>query len=145
MIAPFELRVKRLSAKLSGSMGEQASPRTVTDMIRRDDTEKAGRMRYLFEVDVADPALYDIIVNTERVTTAGATEILVGLAARAEFATTPASRQLVSDRSLASRVQVALATNPETRKYRITGGRSWEDKLRIADHLIARERATHGG
>lgn len=26
-------------------------------------------------------------------------------------------------------------------KYRITGGNSWEDKLRIADHLIAMERA----
>jgi thiol:disulfide interchange protein DsbA len=30
-------------------------------------------------------------------------------------------------------------------KYRITGGRNWEDKLRIADHLIARERAAQGG
>jgi cytidylate kinase len=120
VIAPFELRVKRLSAKLAGSMGEQASPRTVTDMVRRDDTEKAGRMRYLFEVDVADPALYDLLINTERLTTAGATDILVALATRPEFGTTPASRQLVSDRSLASRVQVALATNQETRKYRIT-------------------------
>ena len=120
VIAPFELRVKRLGAKLSGSMGEQASPRTVTDMVRRDDTEKAGRMRYLFEVDLADPALYDVIVNTERLSVAAATEILAGLAARAEFATTPAGQQLVADRSLASRVQVALATNVETRKYRIT-------------------------
>ena len=34
--------------------------------------------------------------------------------------TTPASAQLVADRSLASRVQVALASHPETRKYRIT-------------------------
>ena len=29
-------------------------------------------------------------------------------------------------------------------KYRVTGGRDWEDKLRIADHLIARERAAAG-
>ena len=29
-------------------------------------------------------------------------------------------RALVTDRALASRIQVALATNPETRKYRIT-------------------------
>jgi osmotically-inducible protein OsmY len=34
--------------------------------------------------------------------------------------TTEASRQLVADRALASRVQVALATHPETRKYRIS-------------------------
>ena len=26
-------------------------------------------------------------------------------------------------------------------KYRITGGKGWEDKVRIADHLIAMERA----
>jgi osmotically-inducible protein OsmY len=37
-----------------------------------------------------------------------------------ELGTTAASSQLVADRSLASRVQVALATHPETRKYRIT-------------------------
>ncbi|QNP39744.1 thiol:disulfide interchange protein DsbA/DsbL [Lysobacter solisilvae (ex Woo and Kim 2020)] len=30
-------------------------------------------------------------------------------------------------------------------KYRITGGNSWEDKLRIADHLIAMERAARNG
>lgn len=30
-------------------------------------------------------------------------------------------------------------------KYRVTGGRGWEDKLRIADHLIAMERARAAG
>ena len=30
-------------------------------------------------------------------------------------------------------------------KYRVTGGKSWEDKLRITDHLIAMERASKGG
>src|SRR5262245_64162686 len=45
VMAPFELRAKRLSAKLSGPMGEKTSPRTVMEMIRRDDTERAGRMR----------------------------------------------------------------------------------------------------
>jgi osmotically-inducible protein OsmY len=36
------------------------------------------------------------------------------------LATTEASAEVVADRSLASRVQVALATFPTTRKYRIT-------------------------
>jgi cytidylate kinase len=120
VMAPFELRVKRLGAKLSGSMGEQASPRTVADMVRRDDTEKAGRMRYLYEVDLGDLSLYDVSINTERVTVAGAVELLAVIAQRREFETTPAGCQMVADRSLASRVQVALATNAETRKYRIT-------------------------
>src|SRR5882724_7976869 len=42
VMAPFKLRVKRLAAKLKGPMAEQASPRTVMDMNRRADTEKAG-------------------------------------------------------------------------------------------------------
>jgi hypothetical protein len=32
-------------------------------MVRRDDGQKAGRMRYLFDVDLHDPALYDVMIN----------------------------------------------------------------------------------
>ncbi|MEK7770536.1 MAG: cytidylate kinase-like family protein, partial [candidate division NC10 bacterium] len=120
IMAPFDLRVKRLGKKLSGQMGEQTNPRTITDMVRRDDTEKAGRMRYLYEVDLRDPALYDVVVNTEKLSVEGAVDLVAGLARRPELATTPPAAQLVADRSLGSRVQVALATHPETRKYRIT-------------------------
>ena len=120
VMAPFELRVKRLAAKLAGPMGEKTSPRTVMEMIRRDDTERTGRMRYLYEVNLADPALYDLVVNTENLTVPTAVELVVGAAARPELQTTPTGAQVVADRSLASRVQVALATHPETRRYRIT-------------------------
>jgi osmotically-inducible protein OsmY len=120
VMAPFELRVKRLATKLSGPMGEQASQRTVSDMVRRDDSEKAGRMRYLYEVDVNDSAYYDLVINTEKLAIMAAVEIVTEVVRRPELQTTPAAAQLVADRSLASRVQVALATNPETRKYRIT-------------------------
>jgi cytidylate kinase len=120
VMAPFDIRVKRLGTKLSGRMGEQASPRTVTEMIRRDDTEKAGRMRYLYDVDVTDAALYDFVVNTEKLPVGAAVDLISDVARRPELTTTPAAAQIVADRSLASQVQVALATHPETRKYRIT-------------------------
>ena len=120
VMAPFEVRVKRLSAKLAGPMGEKASPRTVMEMIRRDDTERAGRMRYLYEVDLADGALYDIVINTENLTVGTAVELVAGAVGRPDLQTTPTGAQLVADRALASRVQVALATHPGTRKYRIT-------------------------
>jgi hypothetical protein len=92
----------------------------VHDMARRDDTEKIGRMRYLYEVDVRDPALYDLVINTEKLSIDAAVELIAGVLQRPDMAATPASQQLVADRALASRVQVALATNPETRRYRIT-------------------------
>lgn len=119
VMAPFELRVKRLVKKMSEQMGEGANPRTVTELVRRDDTEKSGRMRYLYEADLRDPALYDVVINTEKLTTEAAVDLLSGMVRRPELATTEAGRRLVADRALASRVQVALATHPETRKFRI--------------------------
>ena len=120
VMAPFELRAKRLGKKLSGQMGEQTNPRMVLDMARRDDSEKLGRMRYLYEVDLRDPALYDLVFNMEKLSIDAAVELVAAAVQRPELQTTPAGQQLVADRSLASQVQVALATNPETRRYRIT-------------------------
>ncbi len=89
-------------------------------MARRDDTDKAGRMRYLYEVELADAALYGVVLNTEKLSVAAAVEVVAGVARRPEVQTSGAGAQLVAERSLASRVQVALATHPKTRKYRIT-------------------------
>ena len=120
LMAPFDLRVKRLAKKMAGQMGEQTNQRTVHDMVRRDDVEKIGRMRYLYEVDIRDPALYDVVINTEKLPNDSAVEVIAALVRRPEMATGDAGSRLVSDRALASRVQVALATHPETRKYRTT-------------------------
>jgi cytidylate kinase len=120
VMAPFDLRVKRLSKKMAGQLGEQTNPRTVNEMARRDDAEKQGRMRYLYEVDIRDSQLYDLVINTERISVDSAVDLIGRMATRSELATSPAGKQVVADRALASRVQVALATHPETRKYRIS-------------------------
>ena len=120
IIAPFETRVKRLAKKLAGQMGEQTNQKRVADMIRRDDSEKLGRMRYLYEVDIRDPAYYDIVISTDKLPPEAAVEVIASAALRPELATAAPGAQLVADRALASRVQVALATHPETRKYRTT-------------------------
>jgi cytidylate kinase len=120
VMAPFDLRVKRLAKKMAGQLGEQTNPRTITEMARRDDSEKQGRMRYLYEVDIRDPQLYDLVINTERISVDSAVDLIGRTATRPELATSPGGKQLVADRALASRVQVALATHPETRKYRIS-------------------------
>jgi len=120
VMAPFDLRVKHLGRRLAAQTGEHANPRMVHDMARQDDTEKAGRMRYLYEVNVRDPALYDLVVNTEKLSIEAAVELIAGVLQRPDMATTPAGQQMVADRALASRVQLALVTHPETRRYQIT-------------------------
>ena len=120
IIAPFEHRVKQWIKRTAEMTGETPNQRAAADFVRRDDTEKSGRMKYLYEVDVADPTLYELIVNTEKLRHDAVVEVLERLARRPEMATTDEGRQLVASRALASRVQVALATHPETRRYRIT-------------------------
>ena len=69
--------------------------------------------------DPVDPALYDLMINTDKLTVPTAVE-MAGAVERPKLKTTEAGVQFVADRSLASRVQVGLATHPETLKYRIT-------------------------
>lgn len=118
-MAPFELRVKRVMKKMAEQMGETVDVRTTAEMVRRSDQEKFGRMRYLYDVDWGDPALYDLVINTEKLSNEAGVNLIVGLLHGPELAATEASRQMVRDRALASRVRTALAANPETRKYRI--------------------------
>jgi len=120
IIAPFEHRVKQWIKRVAAMTGETPHPRAAAEFVRRDDLEKAGRMRYLYEVDIADPMLYELIVNTEQVKHEAVVQMLEALAHRPEMATTEIGRQTIASRALASRVQVALATHPDTRRYRIT-------------------------
>jgi cytidylate kinase len=118
--APFEQRVRNWIRRTTELTGETPNQRAATDFVRRDDSDRAGRMKYLYEVDIADSALYDLVLNTEKLAYESAVEVIERLARRPELVTTHSGREVVASRALASRVQVALATNPETRKHRIT-------------------------
>jgi cytidylate kinase len=120
IIAPFELRVKQWIRRVAEMTGETPNQRAAAEFVRRDDTEKAGRMRYLYEVDIADPMLYELTVNAEKLRQDAVVEMIESVVRRPELTTSDAGRRLVAARALASRVQVALATHPETRRYRIT-------------------------
>ena len=119
-VAPFEQRVKQWIKRSTEMTGETPNQRAAADFVRRDDAEKAGRMRYLYEVDLSDPMLYDITVSTEHLKTDAVVQMIESAVRRPELATTDAARKVVASRALVSRVQVALATHPETRRYRIT-------------------------
>jgi cytidylate kinase len=118
VIAPFDIRVKRVHKKMA-HQGETVDVRTTAEMVRRSDNEKSGRIRYLYDVDWGDPALYDLVINTEKLAVDAAVDLIAGVARRPELLATEASRQMIRDRALASRVRAALAAQVETRKYRI--------------------------
>src|SRR5713101_9460631 len=86
LIAPFEHRVKQWIKRTSEMTGETPNQRAAADLVRRDDTEKSGRMRYLYEVDVADPTLYELVVNTEKMKYEAGVAVIEGLVRRPEMA-----------------------------------------------------------
>jgi cytidylate kinase len=120
LIAPFEYRVRQWVKRSTELARETPNQRAAADFLRRDDAEKRGRMRYLYEVDVDEPTLYDMVFNTEKLTYDAIVEMIERAVRHPAVATTERARQIVADRALASRVQVALAIHPDTRRYRLT-------------------------
>src|SRR2546425_4704507 len=118
MVAPFEQRVRQWMKRTAEVTGEMPTQRAATDFVRRDDSERAGRMRYLYEVDIADPSLYEIVINTEKLSYDAAVEMIERVARHPNLATTDAGRQVVAARALASRVQVGLPMHSEARRQR---------------------------
>jgi cytidylate kinase len=130
--APFEVRTRRLAAKMPGGLvAGSPPPRAVTDSARRDDASKAGRMRYLYDVDIKDPALYDVVVNTTYFSVPAAISLLTHLLRGPAFAVTAAGRKLVADRALGAAVEVAIARRAPSRAVGLT--------VRAADGLVTIE------
>jgi cytidylate kinase len=88
--------------------------------IRRSDQAHAARMHAQFGVTWGDPVLYDLVLNTDRVTVDSCVEQISQLVARPEFAETPESRTLLKNMALQARVKAALKEQAETSDIRVT-------------------------
>lgn len=104
--APFEVRVREVMGR------EGLDLKTAQDRVRTYDREQAARIHYLFGVDWTAPQNYDLVINTERITTEGAVSVISQAARSATFRETPDSMQKVRDMSLAVQVRAALAADP---------------------------------
>ena len=107
--APFELRVKRLMERLETDDEELARHE-----IEADDAARSQRMGEHFNVTWGDATLYDLTLNTERVSIPACIDEVVKLAAAKEFQETPESRRLLADLALQARAVAALKADPRT-------------------------------
>lgn len=88
--------------------------------LRRSDQAHASRMNDQFGVTWGDPVLYDLVLNTDRLSVESCVEQIRLLASRPEFAETPESRAMLADMALEARVRAALKEQPATRDINIT-------------------------
>jgi cytidylate kinase len=107
--APLPVRVKRLMARLETDDEELARHE-----IEVDDAARASRMGESFNVSWGDPTLYDLTLNSERVSIPTCVDAVIRLAKAPEFQETPQSRQLLLDLALQAKALAALKADPRT-------------------------------
>ena len=88
--------------------------------ILRSDHAHATRMHEQFGVTWGDPLLYDLVLNTDRISVDSCVEQIRLLAARPEFAETAESRALLRDMDTQARIRAALRANDEAHEIKIT-------------------------
>jgi cytidylate kinase len=112
---PLAKRVEWLMGHLGTDDAEFAEAE-----VRRSDAAHASRMHDQFGVTWGDPVLYDLVLNTDRISVDSCVEQIRQLASRPEFAETPESHALLANMTLEARVRVALKDHPATREISIT-------------------------
>ena len=106
---PFDQRVEWLMDNLGTD-----DRRLAEAEVRRSDAAHATRMHAQFGVTWGDPQLYDLVINTDRVSVDSAAAQILALAARPEFQETDASRAVLQGLALSARIRAALMATEAT-------------------------------
>jgi cytidylate kinase len=106
---PFDARLDWLMEHLGTDDRDAAAGE-----LRRSDAAHASRMNAQFGVTWGDPLLYDLVLNTERLSVESCVESILLLAGRPEFQETPESRATLGGLALSARVRAALKAQEAT-------------------------------
>ncbi len=109
LIAPAEIRVKALMEQRR--MTREDAERFIAQV----DSHRVRWTRLMYNADIEDPRLYDIVLNLEKTTIQSGCDTVITLARRPEFTIDDAARARLSDFVLTCRVRLALAVQPATR------------------------------
>lgn len=113
--APLASRGKWLMERL-----ESDDPDLAREELERSDRAHATRIHANFGVALGDPLLYDLVLNTGRVTVESCVEQVIGLSRRPEFQPTPESVAHLRNLALQARIQTALRTSQDGSNIHIT-------------------------
>jgi cytidylate kinase len=106
--APEGRRAERVA------QGEGLDSTAALDRVRQSDRERGGRVWFLYHVDLENPLLYDLVINTERLEAEeGARLVQQGLQQPC-FRSTEASRLTMRNLSLVAQARGVLVADPVT-------------------------------
>jgi hypothetical protein len=102
IVADMEERIKLEMAREGISYDKAAN------ILKKDDTERHQWSQALYGIDTKDSSLYDLIINTRKITVDNAVEIICCVVELDQFKTTPESQKALDDLALASEVNAIL-------------------------------------
>ncbi len=115
IMRPFEKRVQWLMTQLDTDDVEAAEKE-----IERSDHANATRMHDQFGVTWNDPVLFDMVLNTDRLSVDTCVQQIKALLARPEFAETETTRAHLQGLALSAHVRAALRDHADTAGVNIT-------------------------
>jgi cytidylate kinase len=105
IIAPFEERVERWAER------EWLDPDRARMLVRKNDQQRAGFIKYYFDRDWDDPLGYDLVINTQRLSEDGAVRMICdGVKDRHLLESKAECKILLADLVLRKRIEIAICT-----------------------------------
>jgi cytidylate kinase len=111
--APRSARARRAEQQLG------LLPEAADDLVRQNDGELAARVKFLYGADWDSVLLYDLVVNTERLSVADGARIIREALQSERFRATAGSLRDLKDLSLGTQARAALLANPITRTLQL--------------------------
>jgi hypothetical protein len=113
LLAPTELRIKTTRERLHCSEAE------ARDYIRNNDAERTRWARFMYGKNVADPRLYDVCINMDKLSFSAVCTMLTRILEEKELQPSAESLAALEDLHLAARIEAALVMNPQSQSYEI--------------------------
>ncbi len=106
--APEGRRAERVA------LAQGLDPTAALDRVRQSDRERGGRVWFLYHVDLENPLLYDLVINTDRLEAEEGARLVQQALQHPRFRSTEASRLTMRDLSLVAQARAVLVADPVT-------------------------------
>jgi hypothetical protein len=106
---PTESRIQQVKARKG--LSEEAARQYLEEL----DRIRARRLKELFDIDWRDPARYDFVINTSRISVETAATMIAEVSQREEYRPTEESLEAIKDLTVNARVRAVLNTSADIR------------------------------
>jgi cytidylate kinase len=108
IIAPMDVRIERVMQRGFDDVPGPLNRDQARDLIRKQDREISGYMRYLFNIDWLEPQHWDLVINTGRFNVAETVEIVAAIVESGALEPSALDLQRLANLALASRVEAII-------------------------------------